>query len=28
VEKDIEPRWGRSGARPEPHVVRNMAEAA
>jgi NADH-quinone oxidoreductase subunit F len=28
VEKDIEPRWGRSGARHEPHVVRNMAEAA
>jgi hypothetical protein len=24
----VEPRWGRSGARHEPHVVRNMAEAA
>jgi NADH-quinone oxidoreductase subunit F len=24
----VEPKWGRSGARHEPHVVRNMAEAA
>jgi len=24
----IEPRWGRRGARHEPHVLRNMAEAA
>jgi NADH-quinone oxidoreductase subunit F len=23
-----EPKWGRAGARLEPHVVRNMAEAA
>jgi NADH-quinone oxidoreductase subunit F len=28
VKQDIEPRWGRAGARLEPHVVRNMAEAA
>ncbi|HEU0259706.1 MAG TPA: NADH-quinone oxidoreductase subunit NuoF [Burkholderiales bacterium] len=24
----VEPKWGRAGARHEPHVVRNMAEAA
>src|ERR671928_31152 len=28
VHGDIEPKWGRAGARHEPHVVRNMAEAA
>jgi NADH-quinone oxidoreductase subunit F len=28
VEGAVEPKWGRSGARHEPHVVRNMAEAA
>jgi NADH-quinone oxidoreductase subunit F len=28
VERYVEPRWGRAGARHEPHVVRNMAEAA
>ena len=28
VHGEIEPRWGRSGARHEPHVARNMAEAA
>src|SRR3989440_10779381 len=28
VQGEIEPRWGRSGARHEPHVVRNMADAA
>jgi len=24
----VEPKWGRAGARHEPHVMRNMAEAA
>jgi NADH-quinone oxidoreductase subunit F len=24
----VEPKWGRAGARREPHVLRNMAEAA
>ena len=24
----VEPKWGRAGARHEPHVVRNMAQAA
>jgi NADH-quinone oxidoreductase subunit F len=28
VQKDTEPKWGRAGARHEPHVARNMAEAA
>jgi len=28
IEGAVEPKWGRSGARHEPHVVRNMAEAA
>ncbi len=28
VKHDVEPRWGRAGARLEPHVSRNMAEAA
>ena len=28
VTGEIEPKWGRAGARHEPHVVRNMAEAA
>ena len=28
LEGAVEPKWGRSGARHEPHVVRNMAEAA
>jgi NADH-quinone oxidoreductase subunit F len=28
LEGTVEPKWGRAGARHEPHVVRNMAEAA
>jgi NADH-quinone oxidoreductase subunit F len=28
LEGAVEPKWGRAGARHEPHVVRNMAEAA
>jgi NADH-quinone oxidoreductase subunit F len=28
VQTDTEPKWGRAGARHEPHVARNMAEAA
>jgi NADH-quinone oxidoreductase subunit F len=28
VQADAEPKWGRAGAKHEPHVVRNMAEAA
>jgi NADH-quinone oxidoreductase subunit F len=28
LEGALEPKWGRAGARHEPHVVRNMAEAA
>src|SRR4051812_32032012 len=28
LHENMEPKWGRSGARHEPHVVRNMAEAA
>ena len=28
VQGEVEPKWGRAGARHEPHVLRNMAEAA